>query len=939
MPSRPPLTSALSTGLLSFLAPSYRTTAVIHSTTRQARSASTVNRSARSVAGAGRKGNGAGGRGPAGADRELSGLARVKERDERSYEAGWSFPVASTSAIRLDAASPFSPHSPNLTPPMSAKAAGKRRANDVDAIEADATSSADLPAVLHDLRSLHTSSPDISPLVLVQQIRLPPAPLSGDEGRGPRRPPPAPPPLIRLDPQPHSSSTSFLTPFLLQALFLGASALGLLARRKVRRPEESAVEVRESENDRAKREAEERVDGLQALNLLVGALAVPEAELGVEAAEEKMWEWRKEKLQPLLGIVRNLGGAEAKHDPVDRLAIASVLHYVSVRPPKWLEVRKYEQARPVLAEWAMHAFERLKAAAALSSSVPAPLSSANLPLPPKSTDISHTSIVLSHANKLPTAHASPLLISDDLILLSLLSIVYQSGTGLSTPSSRRIDQTCGQLSSADRRILNSVARRVLTDENASTLIIDALAHAAVRAARPDILHDLLSRPSLPPSLCLSAAAQSLDLYSRMHTDGRSAGRILFAVDQLVEAMGQLASFAPNELDRLHFALLRLRSGTLSGGLALERTMQRLALLALKIDAPAVVSHPRLLPSLLTHLARSRNLKCAYALLRAITPELRSVQGHYEPLLRSFHLATATKIWTALRCDPALEQQRSPETFHAYLLSHALDRQTPSSTVLASFQTLYAHMRYLRIPFTLEMHRTALRILVRHGTDAVVRRHLRRMKEEDGFDPQEDAKTLAILATREMSRLDMQQRVVSASSSDSLDRRRRMEDRPRRGGGRAQMRKVVEAVGELQLVASRNGVEGKTSMASNILLKSLTRWTREVDVVRLVNITKDQVGIDLSTFLHPPAPVSSPSPPAQKHTSSLSSSDHLEDPKHWYNHRRPALLLLKKAFENRGRRDLGAQVEKVVRKEKGEVERGQRRRKRLERECEEKRIGV
>ncbi|GAA5889531.1 hypothetical protein JCM6882_007059 [Rhodosporidiobolus microsporus] len=941
MPSRPPLGAVLSGGLLSFLAPSYRATPVLRpspSRSATARSASGLNSpSIRS----GRSGAGSGGGERAGERRQLSGQAQARRREQAPIEGDWTFPVASTSAVRIDPPSPFSSLPAGLAVPLSVKAAGKRRADDHESSTAPESDPAALSSTLTRLRELHSSTPDASPAALVHQMRFSPPLYHDDDAR--ERPPPTPPPPIRLDPQPHSSASPLLTPFLLQALFLSASALGLLARRKVQRPEEAAVEVREKEHDRARRQAEERVDELQALDLLVGALAVPEAS-GVEAVED-VWQWRKEKLQPLLGVVRTI---QAEKLAVDRTAIASVLHFFATRPPSVAAVdakavQRYEQARPVLVEWASNAFEALKEAemSAKADVLPAPSSVSPLdilrpeddPSPPPPTLFSSPSVASAQPSPPP-----PILISDDLILRSLLSVVYQNGEGRALPRQRRIDldaKTC----SADRRILATVSDRVLASPEASSALLQDLAQAAVRATRPDILEDVRQLRS-SPSFRLFAAGRALDLYARGGTLSQNEREaVACAVGDLEEAVAQLERFGEGELDRVHWALVRLMEGVL-GDVAAEKSLRRIAVKALAVDPAAVAAHPRLLVDLLKHLVRSRHPRFATRVLLSIPREVRNLE-HYEAVLRSSHLETARRAWTILASHPTLEPQLS--TFIAFLRAHAHSDAPPVET-FSSYQDLVAHMRRLKVPFTLEAHHLVLRVLVRHGSDPALRRHVRHMREKDGLEP--TAETLAILATREMVRLDRQCRTTFAIEAYG-ERARHTVELPRRRGGRGQMKRVANAVREVQAVeaAEREGKEDKEratggSFGTNILLKNLTRWTREVDAARLVEITKGQLGIDLS----PLAPSPSPSPSASPSRYARRPQPTILSPlpasaltyTHYATARRPAYMLLAKAFEQRGERERAGALRRLAHEEGKAVGRKERERKREGREEKKRR---
>jgi len=194
-----------------------------------------------------------------------------------------------------------------------------------------------LPSILRKLKSLSLEYPNLTPSQIISKARL----SMFDED--PNQTPPTPPPPIVLHPQPYSDSR-FFTPFLLQAIILGVSALGLFARRKLR-----PIEGQKSEQDRlvsrtTRQEAEERVDGVQALNLLISAHAVPEA---LEMEERKMEVWRKEGLRPLVNLVSQ---AIKSEQPLNQLGVASILHFVSAAPFDTLTASSQREASTLLSQ-------------------------------------------------------------------------------------------------------------------------------------------------------------------------------------------------------------------------------------------------------------------------------------------------------------------------------------------------------------------------------------------------------------------------------------------------------------------------------------------------------------------------------------------------------------------------------------------------------------
>ncbi|GAA6028851.1 hypothetical protein JCM8097_007431 [Rhodosporidiobolus ruineniae] len=771
----------------------------------------------------------------------------------------------------------------------------------MDDVEPPVEATTSLPHVLSRLREQHLSLPSSSPLDLVRQFRH--IPFSDDD----QQPPPTPPPPIVLDPQPHSSNPrKLLTPFLLQALFLGASALGLLARRKVRAPAEVAVEKEKRAGDKAVRAAEDRVDEIQALDLLVGAFAAPEVAESIEVeASAEMLEKRSEVLCSLAKEV------EARKLPVGRTAVAGVLHHLSQVPPSPPSVFAAEMGTaPHLFAWSWAAYEALP-----------PVSSSPSPTSSSTTDLS----------------------LDDALLSAFLSLAYRADSNAPLSRQRAFAHY------VDRQILSSVSRRLLSraDPPPPTLLSD-LARAAVRACRLDILTKLLAHDSLDSKLRLFLARAALTVLAR---DGggraKDPEQVVPLVGAFVKAVRGLDEVGPDELKCIEGGLRRLYSNFSSAGVAFERYLAFVVFSVLD-RAPEVVSgHPTFVVHALEHLSRSRNPRLARRILDAIPYPLRRLE-HYEPVLSSFHSISSRVAWDSLLRDTDLTPQLS--TFIAYLRSQAHHNASLPATTLPTTQHLVRMMHHCGIPKTREVYDLVLRVLTRHGSDAALRRTLSRMEERDGFPRDGSEKTLAILAQREMVRRDVQVRRVVEVGEDGR-REVRVVERARRGGGRAQMRKVATAVeaGEEQLRLSRETAEGKKarkaqveedperpSMLANVLLKNVSRWTKEVGVEHLIALARAQLGVE---FSFPPPSASSPPPtspaaPQRKLRAAPSAPlpiAHLTW-SHFKTVREPAFRTLAKSFRTRGG-EYGQQaaraLEELLTMEKGMVGRAEKARQRKE----------
>lgn len=702
--------------------------------------------------------------------------------------------------------------------------------------------------------------------------------------------------MIRLDPQPHSHERRLLTPFLLQALFLGASALGLLARRKVR-PAASEVRTKEGGRGRlAREEAENRVDELQALNLLVGAFTIPPEEGA--ATEKRAWDWKKGSLQPLLELVKTI---TTQALPVNRVTVASVLQFIASPPPSFAstsdtQVQHYVLARPVLASWAWEAYNAL---------------------PPSDTPL------------LPSPSA-PSPSFDSTIIHSLLSLVYSDTSREPLPHLRRIDQS-GRSISADRDLLNSISQKVLEDPSAaSEELLEALAAAAIRACRLDILEGLLERgPPLSATLRLDLASKALDLLARSGEEGRrNTAQVLARVADIEVAVLALQEVGHSEVDRIHGTLRRLQRAFPATGVAFNNRIASVILFLLDTAPEKTVQHPRLLLDTLQYLVRSRTPRAARRIFDAIPP-LHHRLEHFEALLSSSHFPLSTFAWEALLVHPTLTPRT--ESFAAYLSSHT-NPKAPSSSLASVHRAIYL-MNTLGLPKTPEIHSLLLRILVRHASDPTLRRTLARMEREQ---LKQDEQSFAILASREMVRQDTQKRTVVVTGELGVQEARIIE-RARRSGMRTQAKKVAKAVQEArEKLAASAGGDVETPLLENLLAKSLSRLPREVKTVQLVELIKAQLGVDLSPLLpsspsSPPssiAPTASSSPPPLLRLPTLSASNLTFH--HFKTSREPRYRLFATGLEKRGAPELARALSKALKVEEGLV------RHRLKRRKEERR---
>ncbi|GAA5862300.1 hypothetical protein JCM1840_001714 [Sporobolomyces johnsonii] len=800
--------------------------------------------------------------------RRMSGLAMPRE--EASTEQP-NAPVASTSAVRLD--SPLRQPAPHPSPCKATLAASTSASDRED----DSISARDLPAVLQHLRTLHAAFPDDSPSSIIRQAR--PFPFQDDDAHSP----PAPPPPIVLHPQPYSNSR-LLVPTLLQALILGASALGLFTRRKVRTSDSVAAEREVKAQRTAREEAEDQVDELQALNLLVSAYAVPEASGVVEPTAAL--DWREKSLEPLVSLVSRTGAMGVQ---ADRLTVASLLHYVSLPPtiptpsfPSSLPETDYSLARPLLG---LHAWNTYAA------------------LPP---------VVSRPSSPAPTA-PPPASSLDDAILASFLSLIYP----VADRQTRFLLEDHGRQA---RLIVNEVATRLLkSSSTAPTWLLHHLGLTAARARRLDILQQLLGlSPPLPPEIRLELAVRTLQLLASREEWRGDRELVVSVAEHFAAAVRGLGNIDDAQVELLNRGL-RLQQSMYSIDQALQPyVVSTVRELLQSANAARLLAHPTLLVDVLRYLVKTRHPRAALAIFRSL-PSPNLTLAHFEAILPSSHDPTSQAVWDALLAHPTLDP--TPSTFSARFTSHAHGRSPPSA-LQAAYRDVTL-MNRTGVPKTLEIWNKLLQVLVRHGTDMGLTRVLKRMRK-DGVQP--DRGTMAILAQREMVRQDVQ-----LKKGRSVGRDGEVVERvtvQRRRGGVAQMRKVRETVRAWETkLATSTTVDADRSkhevdIMPNILLKNLSRWPLETDTPRLIELTKLSLDIDLSP-LDPTSPWPSdvaersspsscaPTPPPLPSNVDIS-------PVVFDKLRRPAYKMLIKAFDHRGRGDLARELRMRLKTEKEEV---------------------
>lgn len=739
----------------------------------------------------------------------------------------------------------------------------------------------ELPRALARVRLAFAAAPSSSPADIVQRARL--SSHADDDNRHP----PIPPPLIRLDPEPRPSRDGLLTPFLLHALFLGASALGLLARRKVCTPEKVQSDAAQRTAERERQAAEDRIDELQALDLLVSVCAVPES-TGVKVDG---LQWREEQLRSVTKLV---GRIDAAGMPITRQRVASIVHFVSFEPPRVAGERaravppssKYSLARPVLGLWAWRAYESLPTAPS-SSSTPDPL--------------------------------------DAPLLGAFLSLLYP-------PKRIEADRfffARSLSSTTDRQILNAVATRVLAEGySPSRGLVAAFANAAIRARRVDLLETLVIRHAdLDPKVRLIVVTGALRLLAENVLGRRDPERAARWAARFVEATKQLPAISLREVGDVEVALRRMEDKLeLEHDVLAPYVADAVTALLESSQQEAVLAGTVVL-SALRHLLRNGEAHHAQRIFDAVPPAQRSL-AHFEALLKFPDVALARHTWRALAVHPTLQP-----TFHFYDLYFATLAKPSTPGASSSTRLRLAYRAFLsarraassRVPLARLWH-AFLRVCAAHAPEPQLRVLLSRMEHDDGVAP--DERTAAALVAREMRREDAKTRrkaevVVGPRGEREVERVER--DR-RRGGGKAQMRRVRDkarewsrrvnvpeaaAQGEGDVEVARAGPNAPQPDLDRLVLQDALRWRREYTTDKLVVLARARLGIDLAALVPEGSrQIGKAAPPPA----------HALEPAAWHREREPALKLFVWALEHRGRDDLAGAVAEVLRDEAAQVRR-------------------
>lgn len=674
---------------------------------------------------------------------------------------------------------------------------------------------------------------------------------------------------------------------------------------------------------RARQEAEDRIDQVQALNLLVVALGRPGfSTVSVSSTAGKEHppapapgeRWNDE-----LAAAKNLAGllhrVERDRLPFDHFTVLAALRVVAIAGVRDESV----EHRRAIGLWAWRAAQPTDG----SASNPRP-------------DLSSTEGV-GAAGKAAITRA-------------FLALLYPSFEA----SQRHFFPRSASSHLTDRHILNSLSERILltpasvpgttrTDHpnpNPNPVLVRELAETAWRARRVDILGRIAiaaTQDEVYASVRLLATSRALELLAMDAQRRRKAEMVLPWAAAFVDSVKAALAVAVDNSDRrlLPAELELVRAGlsclTRDRAFALNRPLAPfiaetcLALLRNPILATQLVvadkkKSANLVERAMRYLVRSRHPRLAEEVFAAIPQDFVSLR-HYRILLSSDHAPLSKRAWTSLLEHPTLRPDAA--TIRAALVPTA---QSPDRTALSRALRLF---RRLEKPTSKDWN-LLLSVVSRHGSDRLLTR-VRREMAASGVGA--DRYTAAALVSRDMIKTDVQKRTVLDQhapelDSDSLRATRRAVEQLRRVSGTAQIRRVRLAAREWDAksssssssVLSRRPNEQAEDILPNLLLKNAARWPREYGVKKLVLLAKAQLGVDLQEG-PAPTPGNNNLREARNVPAAVPTWRHFEQV------RRPAFRTLAKALEKRGRADLASELRRIMREEEARVQRQERRARR------------
>lgn len=742
--------------------------------------------------------------------------------------------------------------------------------------------------LLDTLRSAHSANPLASPSELVANVQEQQSSSSSHSSGTP-----TPPPLAAYAPDPSRRSDShMLAAFLLQAIFLGASGLGLLARAKVKSKERVELLKQEEAHAEDARQRRERdcsrgARDVVALNLLASAYAEKAflEHANARAVARQLLDKGKDPMAAGLKQVLSRFGGSNECEP-NHWTVAAVLAFTSQSStPSGVTKR--------LNIWAWNVFHRIAA-----SPTPSPF--------------------------------------HNIILRTFGQLVLN---------------TVPQFPSSDvNRVLSQLAPQLLTlarDEADSSCLglLTSLGDYALAHRRSDVLIRLLQSCSpLPPRARFSLCARILE---ELAADELWREKELVAIPRLARLM--VDTSAEMTLQQPDVAIVervvKLLMDDLRHEVAMESEAADLVRAALQASLDFT---PGFLPGHLRQLIDARQPRLALQVFRSL-PKGSHTIDHFHPLLRSHHGPTSQFIWD-LQLEAAKSRPDLAPTFESF--SHRLTSHghKDNNDLSAAYRDLCL-ATWMGVPRTRKMWNKLLKIVIQCGSDLSLRRQVAKMRRSGiGWD---DA-TRNILLMRRMTgepaldRMALRQAGITrhgaadngTDGSEAVNDDDNDAETVRSVKGRRQMERVRDNLKHLerQLLHWSAYDEGGTApppdsdpvstsrpvdLREDILLKNLTRWPREVNSRMVAQLAERTLGVDISHALmdgttsprREPASLLLPPP--------TTSGRSTHDMEHFRRVRRPAYKTLLKALRNRGSHAAFAALHEEFRREGHAVRRQSR----------------
>ncbi|KDE09868.1 hypothetical protein MVLG_00266 [Microbotryum lychnidis-dioicae p1A1 Lamole] len=728
--------------------------------------------------------------------------------DPSSWDDLNSVPILATAAHRVQEVSASPPRPPTSEASSSTNPKHDDQVSQLEPLQATAAllehirrhrrSQRELPSTLPILEYT-TSSSDLNP-----------SPESHAHNHSEGKSTPIPPPPIAYLPHSNTDHSNLLTAFLLQAIFLGASAVGLLLRKKstVQRvddnikstPSPTFVAKRAEANLEAQKQRRtEEIDHVPALNLLLSSYVEfpseqqPEAKVTPSSKETVVLNFVKHKMERLPHVAEVLSRfSEARARP-DTWTTLAAMAFVEV-PSAVLQAcqlgstetkdrfRELNAFSDKLVEWSWQAFLGAEKSG-MCSEVKATLVSSFLQWAARTETI-------EEGDQNALAHR----------------IIDYGSTSMS------------ELTAVQRALLGQ---------------------AALYHSRTGLVAQWLAADSMiDPRTRLDLAASTLKVLANHEEWHRRGDVVLYTAEALVTSLEQLC--APSSGDAIDPTLRVMLDECLTLLIHHFRIDAPLEPLYTRIIESLMIKDPTSFPSsclrsFLESLITARQAKLATKVFLLIASPSRTLR-QYEAMLRSHRAMTSDRVWSELFLHPTLEPTVS--SLSARLSSHLLTRR--HDLALQDFNLVRGRLRTKTLQALSEQGRTLWTICytklytlyVRTKHDVSLSRLRQRMKDDLG---------------NEVVRLDKAM-ATGYLLREVLGRPWDVELRRGRVKGRKQVEKVRQRWkwiqnGERGTVGNEQERMISRGILNNVGLKGLVKWNTVVDASKILSIAEKVLGTE------------------------------------------------------------------------------------------------